>query len=103
MNSRPAGLQVEESGLDSDWLLVRDVADLSSGGVLVSRQRFSAFVAAALSGEVQPAERRGLALLEIGELSERPRWLVTTYESWMAFLVAAQQGDFDQYVLRRRM
>ncbi|RBQ14378.1 hypothetical protein DP939_41215 [Spongiactinospora rosea] len=98
-----AGLEVEASGLDAAWVRVRDSADLTSGGVLVSRQGFSAFVAGALAGEVRPVERQGLALVEVGDLAERSRWLVTTYESWMAFLVRAQRGDFDEFALPRRM
>ncbi|WP_147268365.1 hypothetical protein [Spongiactinospora rosea] len=97
------GIVVELSALSADYVRVRETADLTSSGVLVSRQHFSAFMAGALSGEVRPVELGDLALVRIGDLTERSPWLVTTRESWDIFLTRATQGELDDFILRRRM
>ncbi|RBQ19629.1 hypothetical protein DP939_12870 [Spongiactinospora rosea] len=98
MDVMGAGLEVEPSRLGAGWLRFREKADSTSSGVLVSRLEFAGFVREVRAGHLVPVARGGLIILTVGDADpERPGRVVTTPDSWRAFLTRVYAGDFDRF------
>ncbi|MFI0424129.1 hypothetical protein [Spongiactinospora sp. 9N601] len=93
-----AGLEVEPSGLGGGWLRFWERADTTSSGVLVSRPAFAEFVREVRAGHLVPVAHGRLIVVTVGDADpERPGRVVTTVDSWRAFVTRLYAGAFDRF------
>ncbi|RBQ21181.1 hypothetical protein DP939_00105 [Spongiactinospora rosea] len=93
------GLEVEPSGLGPGWLRFWERADKASAGVQVSRMAFARFVTGVRAGHIVPVARDGVLVLRVGDGDpEQPGVVLTTPESWRAFVTRAYAGAFDRFL-----
>ncbi|RBQ20755.1 hypothetical protein DP939_06665 [Spongiactinospora rosea] len=80
------------------WLRFWERADQTSTGVLVSRLGFAGFLREVREGHMVPVARGGLIVVSVGDADpERPGRVVTTVDSWRAFVTRVHAREFDRF------